>query len=395
MPWLPPEDPRLARFINEIILGEESDEDGRGGFASHYQLYLQAMRQAGANTGPIERLLLGSRAGRPIGECLPACGAPPPSVAFVHSTFDTIATGDLPRIAASFTFGAAKTLLPGVFHRIAERLDQQTGGRFQILRYYLVHMEVDGEHHGPLACRLMESACKTPEDWHAAASAARQALEARLALWDGIERALGSPGLSWGIGVGRLAHPKTLELRLRWTVPGTVLPGTSIDEVLRSPFLPHCRRTWFLGRSDPHVSRPALLPEVSAIAGAQERALTPLTAPEGLTCRPPAKPWRTAGIRRRARRVAGVSVAASPQQRWVGSSRDFGSGTCQWLFPGSRESFADCNSYTVEGIVFDASGDPVEGVRVCFAGPRKMAQASTGRDGFYRLSWRPGTIGSC
>ncbi|MEZ6004073.1 MAG: DUF3050 domain-containing protein [Planctomycetota bacterium] len=193
LPWLPPEDPRLARFINEIILGEESDEDGRGGFASHYQLYLQAMRQAGANTGPIERLLLGLRAGRPIGECLSMCGAPPPSVAFVHSTFDTIATGDLPRIAASFTFGR-EDLLPGVFHRIVERLDQQTGGRFQILRYYLVrHMEVDGEHHGPLARRLMESACKTPEDWHAAASAARQALEARLALWDGIERALGSP----------------------------------------------------------------------------------------------------------------------------------------------------------------------------------------------------------
>ncbi|MEZ6004074.1 MAG: carboxypeptidase-like regulatory domain-containing protein [Planctomycetota bacterium] len=147
---------------------------------------------------------------------------------------------------------------------------------------------------------------------------------------------------------------------------------------------------WFLGRSDPHAPRPALLPEVSAIAGAQERALTPLTAPEGLT---PAT--------REAVENSGDSPAVRAELQELSlrlrpSSDGWDRAVISAVEPASGFSldpavvFADCNSHTVEGIVFDASGDPVEGVRVCFAGPRKMAQASTGRDGFYRLSLAAG-----
>ena len=38
LPWLPPADANLARFVNEVILGEECDEDGQGGYSSHYEL---------------------------------------------------------------------------------------------------------------------------------------------------------------------------------------------------------------------------------------------------------------------------------------------------------------------------------------------------------------------
>src|SRR5467141_4940852 len=43
VPWLPPADHASARLVNEIVLAEESDEDGRGGFISHFGLYVRAM----------------------------------------------------------------------------------------------------------------------------------------------------------------------------------------------------------------------------------------------------------------------------------------------------------------------------------------------------------------
>src|SRR5262245_17345533 len=47
-PWVPPTNHVGCRLINEIVLGEESDEDGQGKFASHFELYLRSMQQCGA-----------------------------------------------------------------------------------------------------------------------------------------------------------------------------------------------------------------------------------------------------------------------------------------------------------------------------------------------------------
>ena len=53
-PWLPTDDTDVRRFINELVLEEESDEHPtNGGFASHFQLYQDAMREIGADTGPV------------------------------------------------------------------------------------------------------------------------------------------------------------------------------------------------------------------------------------------------------------------------------------------------------------------------------------------------------
>ncbi len=43
VPWLPSGNPLGGRFINEIVLSEESDDDGQGGFTSHFELYHRAM----------------------------------------------------------------------------------------------------------------------------------------------------------------------------------------------------------------------------------------------------------------------------------------------------------------------------------------------------------------
>src|SRR5258706_14798954 len=48
--WLPPTQPSLARFINSVVHGEESDVDPEGRAVSHFDLYLSAMDEVGAST---------------------------------------------------------------------------------------------------------------------------------------------------------------------------------------------------------------------------------------------------------------------------------------------------------------------------------------------------------
>ena len=53
---IPVGDTLCRRLINEIVLGEESDQfDGR--VLSHFEMYLAAMDQAGADRAPLERFL--------------------------------------------------------------------------------------------------------------------------------------------------------------------------------------------------------------------------------------------------------------------------------------------------------------------------------------------------
>ena len=135
VPWLPGEHSSEARLINEIVLAEESDEDGRGGFASHFELYHRAMRRFGADTSQLDRFIARLRAGDSLAEAIARAELAEPVRRFVGHTFAVIERGNLCEIAAAFTFGR-EDLLPDVFRRIVERLhgeSQGEPGRFQVL----------------------------------------------------------------------------------------------------------------------------------------------------------------------------------------------------------------------------------------------------------------------
>lgn len=187
VPWLPSGDPQGCRFINEIVLAEESDGDGRGGFSSHFELYHRSMKQCGANTAGIDGFLSDLRRGIPVLTALASQTVPGAARHFVEQTYKIIETGNLCAVASAFTFGR-EDLLPGVFQRIVDELNTQAGGRLEDFKYYLErHIGLDGDEHGPMATRLLQSLCGADDAlWEKAEQSAVDCLLARQELWNGI-----------------------------------------------------------------------------------------------------------------------------------------------------------------------------------------------------------------
>jgi hypothetical protein len=61
-PWTPQGDANVRRFINELVLEEESDETNVAGeFSSHFELYHSAMNEIGADTTPSSQFITAVR----------------------------------------------------------------------------------------------------------------------------------------------------------------------------------------------------------------------------------------------------------------------------------------------------------------------------------------------
>ncbi len=191
VPWLPNADALGSRFINEIVLGEESDEDGHGGYASHFDLYHQAMTTFGASTDKIDRFVGHLREGLSLHQALRSAQVGQPIQSFVEHTFAIIESNDLCGMAAAFTFGR-EDLLPAVFERIVDEIDRETLGGLGEFKHYLQrHVELDSGEHGPMALRLVADLCGDDRaKWDIARRAAVAALESRLQLWDAIDARL-------------------------------------------------------------------------------------------------------------------------------------------------------------------------------------------------------------
>ncbi|MEZ6065917.1 MAG: DUF3050 domain-containing protein [Planctomycetaceae bacterium] len=192
LPWVPPEHPAVARLVNEIVLAEETDQLEDGTIISHFNLYLEAMREAGADTRPVEGFLARLVARPNIDAAMTASELPAAEQAFLRETFRVIETDSLPAIAAAFTVGR-ENLLPELFQQVVNRLDASTGTDFTTFRLYLDrHIALDGDEHGPAAQRLVETLCGDDDrNWRNAESAARAALESRLQLWDAVSERIG------------------------------------------------------------------------------------------------------------------------------------------------------------------------------------------------------------
>lgn len=193
-PWAPGGDPSIQRFINELVLEEETDEAGPGRpgeFASHFQLYLGAMGEIGADAEiPARFVQIAARQG--IEAALASGLAPAPAARFNRVTFAFIDSGKPHVVAAALALGR-EHIIPAMFRALLARM-AVTEAQAPTFHYYLKrHIHLDEDFHAPMSLRLLEGLCgDDPVKLGEAREAAIQAVEARIEFWDGVRAVLPS-----------------------------------------------------------------------------------------------------------------------------------------------------------------------------------------------------------
>jgi len=198
--WTPVANTKIARHINSIVLGEETDQfhtqvqklDRTEICTSHYHLYLRAMKEVGADTTPIksfvENLSKNAKNGK---ENLPNTlrvlkhsKISEGTKDFVRHTLDTAVNSPLPMVASSF-FCGREDPIPQMFAKFLEQLPESD--RYQNFRMYLDrHIEVDKDDHGPLALELLQEVSDNGKYNQMIIDAGIDAIQQRIKLWDHI-----------------------------------------------------------------------------------------------------------------------------------------------------------------------------------------------------------------
>jgi hypothetical protein len=183
-PWIPKYSGESRRWINEIVLGEESDIafDGNG-YLSHFESYIAAMDEIKIDTSWIKNwpTLVDT-----IGwdNALKHPRVPKPAQYFMTQTKSFI-DSDKPWIVCAALALGREDLLPEQFNSV---LIQLNGAEIPstIFKWYLArHVEIDSNEHGPASRKLLDELCeKNPIREQEATEAALLAIKAREKYWD-------------------------------------------------------------------------------------------------------------------------------------------------------------------------------------------------------------------
>jgi hypothetical protein len=187
-PWKPNEYSKngISRLINEIVLAEESDEITNNEYISHFDLYIQAMDEIGADTSKINKLI---NSDLKADSNFSSFDIPKCSKEFVSATYKMLLMNKLHITTALFTYGR-ETTLPKMFTNIL-RVIKNVENTEKLSIYLNRHIDVDSSRHGPLSLRLYEISINNDrKKQHEAYDAAIISLDSRMKLWTGILKAI-------------------------------------------------------------------------------------------------------------------------------------------------------------------------------------------------------------
>lgn len=184
---MPKGDPNIRRFLNHIVLSEETDEAADGSFKSHFELYLGSMRQVGADTSKIEDFIERMWRKEKVPQALERCGAPPAARKFVNKTFEVVDRNNVHEVAAAFTF-SREDVVPEMFQSIVDDLRQRYIVDFNRFVYYLDrHIALDVEEHGPMAFEMISEICgEDAAKGNDVEATAVSTIRGRIELWNGV-----------------------------------------------------------------------------------------------------------------------------------------------------------------------------------------------------------------
>ena len=189
IPWLPTGNPETRYLINEIVLAEETDISLDGRRLSHFEMYLDAMKDCGANTQPILDFLNNVQQTKNIFVSIKNSKLHTNVKAFLDFTFRIIDEGKPHKIAAAFTFGR-EDLIPNMFTEILRNFQANFPEKNlnKLVYYFERHIELDADEHGPMAMKMITELCGDNEiKWKEMQQVSIEALEKRIALWNAIE----------------------------------------------------------------------------------------------------------------------------------------------------------------------------------------------------------------
>ncbi|MDA9595697.1 DUF3050 domain-containing protein [Flavobacteriaceae bacterium] len=187
IPWFPSKNTTTAKLINEIVAGEETDEDQEGQPVSHFEMYIDSIEEFGLNTSEIINNLNTLNNIETINKDIERLNIKSYVKDFLKFTFSVIKRGKIHEVASVFTFGR-EDLIPDMFIPLIEGINSENNDLNKLIYYFKRHIEVDGDMHGPMSMEMLSYLCNNePSKISESALIAEKALLARISLWDGIE----------------------------------------------------------------------------------------------------------------------------------------------------------------------------------------------------------------
>lgn len=188
-PWFASSNPETRYLINEIVLAEESDATLDGKRLSHFEMYVEAMQDCGADTTTLNTFIQNVIETNNIFVAIKQSNLHPKIKDFLDFTFRVIEEGKVHKIAAAFTFGR-EDLIPTMFTEILKNFQQNfpETDLSKLIYYFERHIELDADEHGPMAMQMITELCQDDaHKWKEIEEVSIQALEKRIGLWDAIE----------------------------------------------------------------------------------------------------------------------------------------------------------------------------------------------------------------